>query len=60
MKILIIGGTTFIGPVVVRQLVAAASVSVFHRGRTSVNLPASVNRILGGSFELRSALIVTH
>lgn len=48
MKILIIGGTTFIGPVVVRQLVAMQhQVTAFHRGRTPANLPASVNHILG-------------
>jgi nucleoside-diphosphate-sugar epimerase len=41
MKILIIGGTGFIGTHLVRELSAMGhSVSVFHRGRTRANLPA--------------------
>lgn len=36
------------GSVVARQLVAMQhQVTVFHRGHTSVNLPASVNHVLG-------------
>jgi len=57
MKILITG-TTFIGPVVVRQLWQCSIKCRLSPGTISVNLPASVNRIL--RFELRSALIVTH
>ncbi|MHC5856152.1 NAD-dependent epimerase/dehydratase family protein [Nostoc sp.] len=48
MKILIIGGTNFIGPSVVRQLIAMGhEVSVFHRGKTTANLPPDVQEILG-------------
>lgn len=48
MRILIIGGTKFIGPFVVRQLVAQGhEVTVFHRGRTNTDLPAAVGTILG-------------
>ena len=46
MKILAIGGTGFIGPHVVRQLAEMGhEVTVFHRGRTQVDLPAE--QILG-------------
>ncbi len=48
MKILIIGGTSFIGAAVVRQLVAMQQhVTVFHRGQTARDLPAAVKHILG-------------
>ncbi|MBN3871210.1 NAD-dependent epimerase/dehydratase family protein [uncultured Nostoc sp.] len=48
MKILVIGGTNFIGPPVVRQLIAMGhEVSVFHRGKTTTNLPPNVHEILG-------------
>lgn len=40
MKILVIGGTNFIGPHVVRQLVKMRhEVIVFHRGETEADLP---------------------
>lgn len=48
MNILIIGGTNFIGPYVVRQLVQQGhQVTVFHRGKTMTDLPRTVQHILG-------------
>ncbi|WP_026734242.1 NAD-dependent epimerase/dehydratase family protein [Fischerella sp. PCC 9605] len=53
MKILIIGGTNFIGPPVVRHLIAMGhEVSVFHRGKTKANLPPDVHEILGDRSQL--------
>jgi nucleoside-diphosphate-sugar epimerase len=48
MKVLVIGGTNFIGPYAVRRLAGAGhEVTVFHRGRTEAELPEGVGRILG-------------
>ena len=48
MRVLIVGGTSFIGPHVVRRLAEAAhEVVVFHRGRTEADLAPGVERILG-------------
>lgn len=48
MKVLVIGGTRFTGPFVVRGLVAAGhEVSVFHRGTTAAELPEGVSETLG-------------
>ena len=48
MRILIIGGTRFIGPRVAEQLLSGShEVSLFHRGQTDADLPASVNHIHG-------------
>jgi nucleoside-diphosphate-sugar epimerase len=48
MKVLLIGGTNFIGPYAVRRLAEAGhEVAVFHRGRTQAELPEGVARILG-------------
>ncbi len=48
MKILLIGGTNFIGPPVVRHLCAMGhEVTVFHRGKTTAELPPVVNQIVG-------------
>lgn len=48
MRALILGGTAFIGPHVVAELVARGhEVAVFHRGRTSTVLPRSVRTLLG-------------
>lgn len=48
MKVLVIGGTSFIGPAVVQRLVDAGhEVTVFNRGRTPAELPDSVGRIIG-------------
>lgn len=43
MQILVIGGTSFIGPYVVRQIKQLGhEVTVFHRGQTEANLPEGV------------------
>ena len=48
MRILVIGGTRFMGPLVVRSLSNSGhEVIVFHRGQTSANLPPGVKEILG-------------
>jgi nucleoside-diphosphate-sugar epimerase len=48
MKILVIGGTGFIGPYVIRDLLARGhEIAVFHRGETPGTLPDSVRRIRG-------------
>lgn len=48
MNILVLGGTNFIGPYVVRQLVEQGhQVTVFHRGKTTADLPRTVQHILG-------------
>jgi nucleoside-diphosphate-sugar epimerase len=45
-RVLVIGGTKFIGPYVVRQLVAAGyEVTVYHRGQTEAVLPDSVRHV---------------
>jgi nucleoside-diphosphate-sugar epimerase len=45
MRILIIGGTRFIGPRVVRRLAATHTVAVLHRGEHTSPLPKNVERI---------------
>lgn len=48
MNVLIIGGTGFIGPHVVRGLASAGHhVALFHRGQTAAALPASAIHIYG-------------
>jgi len=48
MRILIIGGTNFIGPYLVRRLVGAGhDVAVFHRGQARADLPDLVRHITG-------------
>jgi nucleoside-diphosphate-sugar epimerase len=48
MKILVPGGTGFIGPAVVHQFVQAGhSVTIFHRGQREVDLPRSVQHLHG-------------
>ena len=53
MNILVIGGTNFIGPFVVRQLVEQGhQVAVFHRGKTQADLPPTVQHIYGDRAQL--------
>jgi nucleoside-diphosphate-sugar epimerase len=53
MKVIIVGGTSFIGPPLVRRLVALGHhVAVFHRGKTQAPLPSSVEQILGDRIAL--------
>ena len=48
MRVLIVGGTSFIGPHVVGRLAEAGhEVTVFHRGRTEADLPENVGHVLG-------------
>ncbi|HJU56013.1 MAG TPA: NAD-dependent epimerase/dehydratase family protein [Pyrinomonadaceae bacterium] len=55
MRILIIGGTRFIGPWVVRRLAKLGhEVTVFHRGETRAELPGGVNEIYGDRCALAS------
>jgi nucleoside-diphosphate-sugar epimerase len=53
MRVLVLGGTGFVGPHVVRRLTSAGhDVAVFHRGRTNADLPAGVAAIIGDRAEL--------
>lgn len=53
MKILLVGGSGFIGRFVVRDLIAAGhDVAVYHRGRTTAKLPAGAHEIIGDRSEL--------
>src|SRR6202451_804380 len=55
VRVLVIGGTNFIGPALVRRLVAFGhETAVFHRGRTQAQLPPAVEHILGDRQNLRS------
>lgn len=46
MRFLMVGGTKFIGPYVVRQLLERGhEVTVYHRGQTEASLPAAVRHI---------------
>lgn len=48
MRVLILGGTRFIGPPVVRRLVDLDhEVTVFHRGQSEADLPAGVRHLHG-------------
>ena len=54
MQVLVIGGTSFIGPHVVRRLVEAGhDVTVFHRGQTEAELPEDVREMHGDRQNLR-------
>jgi nucleoside-diphosphate-sugar epimerase len=53
MRVLVIGGTTFIGPVLVRRLAERGNeVAVFHRERSETRLPPGVEQILGDRHKL--------
>ncbi len=53
MNVLIIGGTRFIGPYVVRKLVEQGNdVTVFHRGKSKTPLPDEVTHIYGDRKDL--------
>lgn len=53
MRILVIGGTRFMGPYIVRSLHNAGhEVTVFHRGKTTGELPAGVKKIQGDRQQL--------
>ncbi|GCE09956.1 NAD-dependent epimerase/dehydratase family protein [Dictyobacter aurantiacus] len=48
MRVLIIGGTRFMGPYVVEKLSEAGhELSIFHRGKTKTKLPDGVKELLG-------------
>jgi nucleoside-diphosphate-sugar epimerase len=56
MRILVIGGTSFIGPGVVRRLVEAGhDVAVFHRGQTKSELPPEVREMTGDRHSLNAS-----
>lgn len=57
MRFVVLGGTRFIGPHVVRGLIEAGhEVTVFHRGQTEVELPSSVRHVHGAFEELKRRL----
>jgi nucleoside-diphosphate-sugar epimerase len=59
MRILIIGGTAFIGAYVARELQEAGhAVTVFHRGQTKTNLPPQISHIHGDQGQLTKYLDV--
>jgi len=57
LRFVVLGGTRFMGPHVVRALVDAGhEVTVFHRGQTETELPASVRHVHGEFGELEQRL----
>ncbi len=55
-SVLVLGGTSFIGPSVVRSLVEHGhQVAVFNRGRTAATLPEGVERITGERARIEDA-----
>ena len=53
MKVIVIGGTGFISPHVVRQLIKMGhQVTVFNRGQTTAELPPEVNYLKGDRHQL--------
>jgi nucleoside-diphosphate-sugar epimerase len=56
MRVLVIGGTSFVGPRVVRRLVAAGHVvAVFHHGETTSDLPPEVLELKGDRHDLQAS-----
>jgi nucleoside-diphosphate-sugar epimerase len=56
MKILVIGGTHFMGPFVVRKLSEQGhDITLFHRGQTRADLPQGVKEIFGDRRPLANA-----
>lgn len=57
MRVLILGGTCFIGPPAVQRLIELGhEVAVFHRGRTKAPLPAEVQSFYGDRTRLSDSL----
>lgn len=57
MRVLVLGGTSFIGPPVVRRLTELGhEVAVFHRGQTKAPLPAEVTSFYGDRARLADSL----
>jgi nucleoside-diphosphate-sugar epimerase len=53
MRVLVIGGTQFIGPFVVHQLDKMGhEVTIFHRGQTEAELPRSVRHVHGARAQM--------
>src|SRR5437870_13867916 len=53
MRVLVVGGTTFIGRPAVRRLAERGhEVAVFHRGKSHAPLPAEVRHIYGDRAQL--------
>lgn len=53
MRILIVGGTGFMGPFVVRQLAEQGhELLLFHRGRTHAELPSDITHLYGDRADL--------
>lgn len=56
MRILLIGGTSFMGPAVARELVAGGhTVAVYHRGQTEGDVPQEVEHLHGERERLAEA-----
>jgi nucleoside-diphosphate-sugar epimerase len=61
MRILVIGGTNFMGPLVVHALSEQGNeVTVFHRGQTRADLPRGVKEILGDWRSLDEEVVELH
>ncbi|MBA3602107.1 MAG: hypothetical protein H0W50_00310 [Parachlamydiaceae bacterium] len=54
MKILIIGGTGFLGSCIIKRLETDHQIAVLHQGKTNLILSESVHEILGSRNELES------